>query len=158
MKKRILMISPPGFSPVRAYRGEGVFLHLPKLDPEIEIIFPSHDEPWKDILSADIVYCFRTFDPKSQQVAAQALDMGKPIWFDLDDDVYRVRRSHPNYAGLSSQGLKNLVDWFLRTSAVVTVSTPALAESLKFKRSGDFTVIPNAIDNYTLKMLEPELE
>jgi hypothetical protein len=158
MKKRILMISPPGFSPVRAYRGEGAFLHLHRLDPEIEILFPRHDESWKDILGADIVYFFRSFEPKGQQVAQLALDMKKPIWFDLDDDVYHVRRSHPNYAGLSAPGLRNILDWFLRVATVVTVSTPALAESLKFKCHNGFTVIPNAIDDYTLKMLRPEPE
>ncbi len=150
MKKRILMISPQGFSPVRAYRGEGAFLQLYRLDPEIEILFPSHDEAWKDLMVCDIVYCFRTFDGNTQKIAALALDMGKPVWFDLDDDVYHVRRSHPNYAGLNNPDLHNIVDWFIRNATCVTYSTLALKESVRFKRSKNTMILPNALDDYTL--------
>ena len=157
MKKRLLMVSPPGFSPVRAYRGEGAFLHLPKLDPEIEILFPRHDEPWKDLLSCDAVYCFRTFEEKYRRLGELAVDMGKPLWFDLDDDVFDIRRSHPNYAGLTSPEVQNCAKWFLAHSNVVSVSTKELALVVadKMKRIGNY-VIPNAIDDYTIPPVEYE--
>jgi len=143
---RVLLLSPPGWAPVRYYRGEGAMLQLWRIDPSIEVVTPRYDEIWKDLIACDIVYCFRTFDDRCLSVAQKAKDLGKKIWFDLDDAVWALEPSHPSYAGYGPKTLQ-IIEWFVQNSDKITVST----KEIKKRMMSDCEVIPNALDFYTLK-------
>lgn len=148
---KILFVSSNGQSPVRIYRGEGVLNRLRKLDPSVELVFPSPGrEMWVDLLSVDVVYFLRCTMQHHVELAMDALNMGVPIWYDLDDDMFSIPPSNP----ASEQMTKDRKDrcaWFLVNSMVVTVSTKDLQQKVgKIRGTGEAGVVlvPNALDDY----------
>ena len=95
-----------------------------------------------------------------RRIAELAVDMGKPVWFDMDDNVWAVRRSHPNYAGIRNPEFLKIVEWFVLNSTFITVSTEELKKTIKqFELTGPLgtttEVVPNALDDYTMAFRKP---
>lgn len=158
--KNILMLCPPGFSPVRQYRGEGVMERLCRIDPEIQILYPQAQEPWLDAIRAHVVYAMRTIRDLDVHVAETAIRMGLPLWYDADDDYFNVSEDSPAYVGFQDPRVREVITWFIKNSDVMTVSTADLAEKyskLRPEGSRPIDVVPNALDDYALDLsLPPE--
>ena len=160
--KTVLFVCPPGVSPVRIYRGEGVFERLSKIDPEIRIIYPTGREIWQDLLKADVVYFMRTNGAEDVAVAEKAKDMKVPIWYDMDDDYFNVPPSNPSFDGFRSPKIQQNIAWFLQNADFVTFSTQDLlqryqnVEDLKPGIEPKSCVVPNALDDYILKVKPAE--
>ncbi len=145
---KILYVCKNGFSPVKIYRGEGVLNRLKKLDPTVEVVYPGR-EPWVDLLGADLVYFMRcTFD-EEVKLAEDALMMGVPIWYDIDDDVFNLPAPNPASQQMTQHRADNVV-WFLKNAQAVTVSTNYMKDIVVKHRGHDLgvTVVPNALDDY----------
>lgn len=157
MKVKILFVSPKGFSPKRHYRGEGVLERLRLLDDEIEIRYPRHDEFWKDAIGCDIVYFMHCLDPMHQQMAMEAMDMGLPVWVDVDDDLFNLPFDNPAAKTIRKREM-DVHDFFLMNADMVTTTTLNLSNKIDKRRKKATVIIPNAIDDYAFTdlMVYPE--
>lgn len=144
---KILFVMMPGWAPVRTYRGEGVMGRLNKINPDIEVVYPRQDEGWKDLVGVDMVYMARAFMPQHVRLAQEAMDMGLPVWYDIDDNFFEIPPDNPAF--LSFNQHKNLA-WILSNADMVTVTTKELELYLRSQIRPDrpIEVVPNAIDDY----------
>lgn len=147
MKAKILVVSPKGFSPKRAYRGEGVMERLPLIDPEIEILYPRSDEMWKDLLRCDMVYMFHCIEPFHVEVMKQCLNMRVPVWYDCDDNLFEIPKDNPASATITPQLIQNHL-FMMQHSDIISVTVQYLADMIAPKVGKTPIVIPNAIDDY----------
>ena len=151
---KILFVSNTGTSPVHHYRGEGVLERLRKIEPTIEVVYP-RKEAWIDLLGVDVVFFLRCQSANEQNLAMDAMNMGVPIWYDIDDDLFAIPPENPASEGMT-QEKKAVVSWFLQNANAVSVTTEALKKTVVAKRRGDKGVhlIPNALDDYTYTDLD----
>ncbi len=70
-------------------------------------------------------------------------DHGITLLYDIDDDLRRIPRDHPDAAVLQPRA--KLVTHLIRGADALWVSTPALAETLKDLRD-DVHVVENGLD------------
>jgi len=155
MNSKILMIGPPGFAPVRHYRGEGVLERLTKIDPGIQILYPQSQEPWLDVVKADLVYFIRATSPVEIRVAETAFRMGIPVWYDADDDYFNVSEDSPAYLGFQNGQVREVITWFIQNADVMTVSTGDLQRKygeIRPKDAKPIEVVPNALDDHCLDL------
>lgn len=149
---RILFSCPPGMSPVRQFRGEGVMERLSKIDSNIQIVYPRRGEPWMDLLNVDACYFMRAFTRAEMDLAALAKDMGVPVWYDIDDDLMAVPPDNPAHDRLADPNVRQIIAFFLTESDLVTTSTKTLRDKFSHLRLGGrpIVVVPNALDDYSI--------
>jgi len=136
---------------VNIYRGMGVFNGhgFDAFEPRSTDL----GEIYQDILRADVCYFLRTSAPGQIEAFNQCRSMGKPTWYDIDDDFFNVSRDSRAYGYYAMDGSLERVEFFLKNSDVVTVSTEYLKRQFdKYRPSySKCVVIPNAIDDLTFK-------
>jgi hypothetical protein len=146
---KILYISKNGHSPVRIYRGEGVLERLKKIDPSVDVVFPNPGkERWVELLSCDVVYFQRSTFNDDVSLAQDALNMGVPCWYDVDDDYFNIPKENLASQQVDENRLNNM-RWFLENCPMVTVSTKRMVEVVgAYRPVAGIVVIPNALDDY----------
>lgn len=99
-----------------------------------------------DIDWADLILLQRLDSPVGFDAIEIARLYGKPVIYDTDDNwVDPPPEYHPAYAYHSSVLVRNAVERYLSKADLVTVSTPALAESIsRFQER--ILVVPNTVD------------
>jgi hypothetical protein len=136
---------------VNIYRGMGVFNGhgFDAFEPRSTDL----GEIYQDILKADVCYFLRTSAPGQIEAFNQCRAMGKPTWYDIDDDFFNVSRDSMAYGYYAMDGSLERVEFFLKNADVVTVSTEYLKRQFDKYRPSDSkcVVIPNAIDDLTFK-------
>jgi len=108
---------------------------------------------WATYALVDLVFMQRPFTQQHVHAAEMARINDKPLWVDYDDDLLNVPSENPTSPVYNTPANKKNVLRCLELADIVSVSTPALAESLKTslvaagaKRVPMFRVIPNALN------------
>ncbi len=136
------------------YRAMGPLAHMAKRNPHVELQIADIRNPgswWVDMVRSDIVFVQRPGGPPQFEVIKQAKCASKKVWIDFDDDLLEVPMHNPAYDHYSIGQIKDLVQASVRAADLVTVSTLALANTVKqFLSPGAMcVVIPNAYDHDT---------
>lgn len=150
--KNVLILCPQGASPVQIYRGIGVLEQLRKIDPQISVFHPIHNDPWESLIHADVVYAMRTSNARDLAFLHTAQAMGIPVWYDADDDYFGVTPDSPVFAAYQNPTIQKAISQFLSLSDYVTVSTQDLKNKFEKYRDGKpIEVVNNALDDYIFR-------
>ena len=128
------------------YRVAGPLQKLKYLDPSIEVEH-TKDVDWHHLMDADIVFISNPYQPSHAMAMYAAHELGIPVWVDYDDDVLNIPVDHPRYKAFSDFAIKETIWHCMEKAQVVTVPTPALAETVKNYTNHVF-VIENAFNDY----------
>ena len=121
-----------------------VLLPLDRLDGAFDVTVTNADSAMQ--YRTDVIVTQRYAMPDSaaaDALAAHARVTGARLIYDLDDDLLNIPRDHPDAKELRPKA--KTVRRMLRHADRVTVSTTALAESLRSSRD-DAVVVPNTLD------------
>ncbi len=124
---------------------------LEKQVPNLELIF--HWGPFEFNMNrlrlADAVFVQRPCASHHMELVQAAHELGIPTWVDLDDDIFNIPDSNMNHYIYAANNYLSYCAASLTQADVVTVTTQALADSLK-KYNANIQVIPNAFDDVLL--------
>ena len=125
------------------YRIQGVFFHLKKLVPGLEIESLKGNEGWHDVMQYDAFYFSRSQGDNSLEAIRNLKKLKKIIWLDYDDDIFTVKAQHPSAKVFNNLQLQNSVKEILKLANVVTVTTEHLKTKL-LPFNSNIIVIPNS--------------
>ena len=105
--------------------------------------FTMHTARIKDVAWADLVVLQRLFRPQDTEFLAEAKKLGKPVVYDLDDNLLEVPLAlGPAIEQYTLAESKNAMRFFLRSADMVKAATPALAEALRPYTAGEPVALP----------------
>lgn len=149
---------PPKMPASNIYRGTGPLSELRHIMPEVKVIYPPVVPDWDVLMQADIVFMMKTSSKEAVRILEMAKICGKPVWYDLDDDLFNIpleNEAHAYYSGQAPgyQDIPQNIRILLRNCDVVTVSTNNLGQQIGAISGRGCKVVPNALDDYMLKRL-----
>lgn len=132
------------------YRSVGVFQQLRNLDPSIRVrtVEAAH---WSTLGACDLVVMERPTNENFLKAIQDCKAMGIPVWSDFDDDLFNLEPDNPGYSYHSQKKTKLTMQYCIKHSDIVTVSTPEIADVFK-EINKNVVVIPNAFNDYIYKM------
>lgn len=140
-KPKVFVVSPIAHDAVSQWRCLGPL----SLMEDIEITVATQEVNWTNFVTHDIVFMHRPFAPQHLQIMAQAVQYGKKLWIDYDDDLLNVMTDNPTFSNYGRQEIKDTVKNCLRLADVVTVTTEDL-KKLYTPYAHDIRLVPNALD------------
>ncbi len=152
---KILAVCPLKFDGTSYYRAYGIFPHLKKLFESegtrfdvVAYVEGGMGYTWADLLSYDVIFLQRpSLDAaKRLKLIEFCKRLGKKIWVDYDDNLFRVPMENRVYDDMTKE-VKEAMYLVMQSADLITVSTPALKtfyESIKI--TARIEVVPNAWD------------
>ncbi len=137
------------------YRAGGVFPHLMKIMPELEITPNPSTYDWFMFGFADLFFMQRPYTDQHMHMVEMAKSNCVPIWIDYDDDLFSVPRNNPTYGVYGQTSIQRNVVKMLQTADVVSVSTDFLKRKIE-KLNPNIVVIKNALNDHLLNA-RPEI-
>lgn len=134
------------------YRTYGVLPHLTKLRPDIHVE-PIDKIDWSYLSGADVLFLERPQDAEYLAACKIAKNFGVKLWIDYDDDLFNLPDYNPFHGFYGKKEVRESIIKALDMADVVTVATPAIADSYK-KYAKTIHVIPNAFNNYSYSLSE----
>lgn len=164
--KNVFVMCPNPTDATSLYRGLGPLQALRrKMGGDINLIV-APEVNWATLKGSDAIFLQRPALDHHLTIVNMALASRKPVWVDFDDDLFRIPRCNP--AARIYAKLQNNMVAIVAKATVVTVSTEALAETLRaiLKRVADgkqteagistdqskIVVVPNALDDELLDL------
>lgn len=126
------------------------------LKNEIDITpIGSDDAHWNIMSMIDVLFMHRPFAHYHLRMLDTAIKFNIPIWIDYDDDLFNVHSSNDNHAVYDSPDTQKILENLLNKANLITVSTNALANSLRQRtKNTNIFVIENKLpDHLTGKLL-----
>lgn len=140
----ILTVCPNILDATSYYRAAGPLSFMERLN-QIEPTIYADRVGWPQMASTSCLFLQRPAIPAAADIGRMAVSMNIPIWVDWDDDPTAIPISNGAFETYAKPATREAVMSCLKMASVVTVSTPALAETMK-RLSQNVLVIPNAID------------
>lgn len=127
--KSVMMFSPNPTDATSFYRAVGPLQEL-KRRMDFQLLVGA-DVNWATLKGADVVFMQRPFNPNHVQIMDMAIDNGKPVWVDYDDDLFSVPRSNKTFRIYGNVNNQNNIAQILSKADVVTVSTKELQRKIR---------------------------
>jgi len=110
---------------------------------------------WAVAADCDIMFLQRPCLGKHLEVAQITKLARTPLWLDFDDDLFNVQSDNPTAATYGNEKIQGNIRRMLEIADVVTVSTPAIRETMQPMTSALVAVIPNAWPDDFRPFVEP---
>jgi hypothetical protein len=142
----VLEISPNPQDACSYYRSRGPLSNI-SLQGDIRLMtmVPGYPLSWADLSLCNIVFMQRPASKDSLEIVKLALQMGKPVWVDYDDDLTDVPMYNQASTYYRKKEIQDSILGILERATLVTVTTDFLAGKLS-QWARDVRVIPNALD------------
>jgi hypothetical protein len=127
------------------YRALGPLRHLSRFAmPELEFVHIGANPTWSSFFNCDAVFIQRPHTQSALEWVEAARLAKVPVWLDADDDLFHVPPGHSAYFAFqrTQESLKRI----LEAVTVISVSTQALADTLRQYTQAEIFIIPNAVD------------
>lgn len=151
--RTVLVTSPDLQDSSSWWRAWGPFCHLRDATPKLNLtavdFLRTKEVDWLTIESSHVYFVNRPFDRKHIDAMRISKSYGRPGWVDFDDLMWNVPRWNRAASFYDDQRCGVGKDC-ATTAAVVTTSTPYLAEYVqeRIAPDADITVIPNALPDW----------
>lgn len=109
---------------------------------------------WSVLGNYDAVFLHRLYNQKGLEIAQYAKDMGLPIWYENDDNLFCVPPSNPAFRTFNDPQVKNTAAEIAKLADIISVTTPHLKQAYDFYCK-DVRVIPNALPDFYWHMETP---
>lgn len=153
IKIKVCDVAPKGACSY--YRGWGVFSKLRKINPSISVEYLDAMN-WNHLSDCDILYLVRPVEDNYIEVLNMAKDFGVRVWSDFDDLLHEVPAYNPGHAYFSQKRILDNVEYAIKNSDIVTVSTETI-KSYYQKLNPDMVVVENAFNDYNFKFVKKEV-
>lgn len=124
----------------------GVIMPLNFLERQGRLIhrpFTMHRARLRDVAWADLLILQRLFRPEDMALLAAARELGKPVLYDIDDNLLEVPAAFgPAVRHYTLPQNKRAIQLFLKSADMVKAGTPALAEALRPYTAREPVVLP----------------
>jgi len=153
IKIKICDVAPKGACSY--YRGWGVLSKLRKIRPDIDVEFIDSMN-WNYLSDCDILYFLRPVGDNYIESLDMAKDFGIKVWSDFDDLFPELPEDNPGYAYFSQKRILDNVEYSIKNSDIVTVSTETIKNYYKHINP-DIIVIENAFNDYNYKLIKKDI-
>jgi len=145
----VAVIAPQPGDTTSLYRAYGPFGHLERHNPDIRVKYLTREEcaEWHKFQNVDVVFMQRPGGKGHVDAILALKQYGCKVWVDYDDDYFHVNSDNKGFVGTVGEEFQNSILGCIKSADIVTVSTDALAKTIKQKVERAIVVtLKNAVD------------